>query len=146
MPQERVPQVPGPADTDPRRQSGDISLYKYYFKSVGLFLAVIFFLLTAGVAGLGRMPRKSRRRVVFGYLLWSTSLIRTTDPTSTEIWLRIWTEHGTDKDIWLYFSIYLVFAVASVVQTIVTLAFVPLSLPSALDMGYHDDRSGETLT
>lgn len=39
-----------------------------------------------------------------------------------EVWLRLWTEHGTDRDTPLYFGVYLLFAVATVVLTMVTLA------------------------
>lgn len=60
MPQHSLIEVPGNTYTDPWPESGDISLYKYCFKSVGLFLTAVFLLLTAAVAALGRMPRKSR--------------------------------------------------------------------------------------
>ena len=51
----------GNMHNDLRRQTGDISLYRYYFKSAGLPLTVILVLLIAVAAGLGRMPRESSR-------------------------------------------------------------------------------------
>ncbi|KXX76197.1 Multidrug resistance-associated protein 1, partial [Madurella mycetomatis] len=93
-----------------QRVSGDISLYKYYFKSVGLSLTAIFLLLTAAVAGLGRMP---------------------------QVWLRLWTEHGTNRDTPLYFGVYLLFAGATVVLTMITLAFYFLAFIPASGKRLH---------
>ena len=39
-----------------------------------------------------------------------------------ELWLRVWTEHGTDRGPSLYFGVYLLFAFAIAVQTLITLA------------------------
>ncbi len=39
-----------------------------------------------------------------------------------ELWLRVWTEHGTDRGTSLYFGVYLLFAFAIAVQTLITLA------------------------
>lgn len=45
-------------DADLTRQSGDITLYKFYFKSVAAFMALFWLFLAIIYIGLGKAPRK----------------------------------------------------------------------------------------
>ncbi|KAJ6443435.1 Cyclic peptide transporter [Purpureocillium lavendulum] len=83
----------GPATTSPGKQPstpeltrkiGDMSLYKFYLQSCGVFLFVIWLALAAGYIFSGKLP---------------------------QIWLRIWTEHGTTNHAEVYFGGYLAFGV-----------------------------------
>jgi hypothetical protein len=46
-------------DADLTRQSGDITLYKFYFKSVAAFMVLFWLFLAIIYIGLGKAPRKS---------------------------------------------------------------------------------------
>ncbi|KAK2043559.1 P-loop containing nucleoside triphosphate hydrolase protein [Colletotrichum somersetense] len=71
-----------------QRQSGDFSLYKFYLQSIGPTLTITFVLAAATYIFLGFMPN---------------------------IWLRIWTEHGTnDGSRGAYFGAYLAFCLGTV--------------------------------
>ncbi|KAK1958778.1 ABC multidrug transporter [Colletotrichum sublineola] len=71
-----------------QRQSGDFSLYKFYLGSIGPTLAITFVLAAAAYIFLGFMPN---------------------------IWLRIWTERGTnDGSRGAYFGAYLAFCLGTV--------------------------------
>ncbi|KAI8160337.1 ABC transporter atnG [Colletotrichum sp. SAR 10_70] len=71
-----------------RRQSGDFSLYKFYLRSIGPALTITFILAAATYIFLGFMPN---------------------------IWLRIWTERGTnDGSRGAYFGAYLAFCIGTV--------------------------------
>ncbi|KAI8198964.1 ABC transporter [Colletotrichum sp. SAR 10_65] len=71
-----------------QRQSGDFSLYKFYLRSIGPALTITFILAAATYIFLGFMPN---------------------------IWLRIWTERGTnDGSRGAYFGAYLAFCIGTV--------------------------------
>ncbi|KAL3290877.1 ABC multidrug transporter [Colletotrichum asianum] len=71
-----------------QRQSGDFSLYKFYLRSIGPALTIAFILAAATYIFLGFMPH---------------------------IWLRIWTERGTnDGSRGAYFGAYLAFCIGTV--------------------------------
>ncbi|KAK2756862.1 ABC multidrug transporter [Colletotrichum kahawae] len=71
-----------------QRQSGDFSLYKFYLRSMGPVLTITFILAAATYIFLGFMPN---------------------------IWLRIWTERGTnDGSRGAYFGAYLSFCLGTV--------------------------------
>lgn len=75
-----------------QRQVGDFSLYVFYLRSMGPVLSISFALLALGYIGLGTMPT---------------------------VWLRLWTEHGTDgPDRGGYFGAYLSFCVGTVIFSV----------------------------
>ncbi|KAK1752219.1 ABC multidrug transporter [Echria macrotheca] len=84
------------AQKDLKRQSGDTSLYKYYFQSVGWTATATFFALSVVSAGIIKMP---------------------------QVWLKIWTDHGTNNDTGLYFGIYVMLAAAGTISGAVFLVF-----------------------
>ncbi|KAK0715060.1 P-loop containing nucleoside triphosphate hydrolase protein [Lasiosphaeris hirsuta] len=93
------------------RKGGDSTLYLYYLRSVGLVIAGIFLAGSTTLAGLNRMP---------------------------QVWLRIWTEHGTSNDTALYFGIYIVFGVAGIVCAGFTLGYYFLVfMPSSAKNLHH---------
>lgn len=72
-----------------QRQTGDFSLYRFYLASIGPVLAISFILLAALYISLGTMP---------------------------SVWLRIWTEHGTNaSNRGAYFGVYLIFCIGTVI-------------------------------
>ena len=86
-----------PADDDAwKRQTGDLSLYKFYFKSVGARLAVSFLCLAIGYIFMGRLP---------------------------QIWVRVWTEHGTSTDRSAYAGAYITFCLATVLLSGLAVGF-----------------------
>ena len=70
-----------------QRQTGDFSLYKFYFRSIGAPLAMSFLCLAVGYIFMGKLP---------------------------EIWVRVWTEHGTTTDKGAYAGAYIAFCLATV--------------------------------
>nr|XP_036575809.1 ABC multidrug transporter [Colletotrichum truncatum]KAF6782442.1 ABC multidrug transporter [Colletotrichum truncatum] len=75
-------------DNATQRHSGDFSLYKFYLRSIGPALTITFILAAASYIFLGFMPN---------------------------IWLRIWTERGTnDGNRGDYFGAYLAFCIGTV--------------------------------
>ncbi|KAH8203470.1 hypothetical protein TruAng_002341 [Truncatella angustata] len=83
-------------ESDLARQTGDRSLYKFYLKSVGLPRSLGFLLLAIGYVTVGRMPT---------------------------IWVRIWTEHGTDQDRGAYFGGYISFSISTIILSGVIIWF-----------------------
>jgi ATP-binding cassette subfamily C (CFTR/MRP) protein 1 len=79
-----------------KRQTGDLSLYKFYFKSVGAPLAVSFLCLAVGYIFMGRLP---------------------------QIWVRVWTEHGTMNDHVAYAGAYIAFCLATVLLSGLAVGF-----------------------
>ncbi|OBT93873.2 hypothetical protein VE01_08497 [Pseudogymnoascus verrucosus] len=71
-----------------KRQLGDLSLYKFYLKSVGTLFAVGFVFLAIAYIFISRMP---------------------------QIWLRIWTERGTKTDRGIYSGAYISFCLAAII-------------------------------
>ncbi|KAK0627622.1 P-loop containing nucleoside triphosphate hydrolase protein [Immersiella caudata] len=82
--------------SDLKRQSGDTSLYKYYFQSVGWKITTLFVVFNIICAGTSRMP---------------------------QVWLKIWTDHGTDNDTALYYGIYVGFAILGAAMGLALVAF-----------------------
>ncbi|KAF2995600.1 hypothetical protein E8E14_000809 [Neopestalotiopsis sp. 37M] len=78
------------------RQNGDRSLYKFYLRSTGVPLSLGFLLLATGYIIMGRMPT---------------------------IWVRIWTEHGTNQDRGAYFGGYLSFCIVTIILSGVIIWF-----------------------
>lgn len=96
-----------------QRQAGDFSLYVFYLHSMGPALSVAFALLAVGWIGLGTMPT---------------------------VWLRIWTEHGTDgPDRGAYFGAYLSFCAGTVIFAafVVWLFFVVVIPRSATQLHWQ---------
>ncbi|KZL77916.1 ABC multidrug transporter [Colletotrichum tofieldiae] len=83
------PKAPKSKEKDAsQRQSGDFSLYKFYLQSIGPALAITFILFAATYIFLGFLPN---------------------------IWLRIWTERGTnDGSRGAYFGAYVAFCLGTV--------------------------------
>ncbi|KDN69059.1 hypothetical protein CSUB01_10053 [Colletotrichum sublineola] len=77
-------------DADLTRQSGDITLYKFYFKSVSAFVALFWLFLAIIYIGLGKAP---------------------------QIWLRVWGEQGTNHNSAYYFGAYLALAMSCVIAS-----------------------------
>ena len=52
--------APGPkaSELDMKRKTGDIRVYKYYFRSIGLLYSLTFLLLAAAYIFLGKLPRR----------------------------------------------------------------------------------------
>ncbi|KAE9377881.1 putative ABC multidrug transporter [Stipitochalara longipes BDJ] len=71
-----------------KRQTGDLSLYQFYFKSVGVPLAVSFLCLAIGYIFMGRLP---------------------------QVWVRVWAEHETATDRSAYAGAYIAFCLATVI-------------------------------
>ncbi|KAF8849622.1 putative multidrug resistance protein MDR [Acephala macrosclerotiorum] len=71
-----------------KRQLGDLSLYRFYLKSVGTLFAVVFVFLAIAYIFISRMP---------------------------QIWLRIWTERGTNTDREIYSGAYISFCLAAII-------------------------------
>ncbi|KAK7736159.1 hypothetical protein SLS53_007187 [Cytospora paraplurivora] len=89
------------------RQTGDVSLYKYYLASIGPGLTIPFILLATLYIGFGTMPA---------------------------VWLRIWTERGTDaSDRGVYFGVYWVWCIGTIIFSglVVWLFFVVIIAHSA---------------
>lgn len=78
----------GPKDDPTERQFADWALYKFYFNSVPTHMILIFLVLAVGYIVLGRM---------------------------TAVWIKIWTDHGTDKDTGTYFGIYMAICITTVI-------------------------------
>lgn len=98
----QAPEVQDEAHADLKRQTGDTSLYKYYFQSVGWKLTAIFFAANILCAGIWRMP---------------------------QVWLKVWTDHGTNNDTALYFGIYVGWAVIGAIGGFALFGYVYPSLP-----------------
>ncbi|PGH27295.1 hypothetical protein AJ80_01005 [Polytolypa hystricis UAMH7299] len=88
--------APKPHVIDINRQTGDATVYKYYFNSVGLLRTVIFAILASLYVLLGRLP---------------------------QIFLRIWTEKGTSHKPELYFGLYISSGVATVLISFLSVGY-----------------------
>lgn len=80
--------APKTKDDPTNRQVADWDLYKFYLSSVPTRYILIFVLLGSGYIVVGRMPA---------------------------VWIRFWTEHGTDNDTAAYFSVYAALCVITVI-------------------------------
>ncbi|KAF6835949.1 ABC multidrug transporter [Colletotrichum plurivorum] len=94
---------PSPAeeDADLTRQSGDITLYKFYFKSVSAFMALFWLFLAIVYIGLGKAP---------------------------QIWLRVWGEQGTNHESAYYFGGYVALAMSCVIASAMSVCFFMLKI------------------
>ena len=81
---------------DSERQTGDFRLYKFYLKSVGAPLCIGFLILAVLGVATYKLP---------------------------QVWLRIWTEHGTNADRDFYAGIYSLLAISAVVASAVSMGF-----------------------
>lgn len=85
------------------RQTGDIDCYKIYLKSLGLSVVIITAILVCVSVGIEKMP---------------------------QIWLRLWTENGTNNNKLGYMGGYVAFAIlASFFQLIVIAYFFIVGIP-----------------
>ncbi|KAF9879602.1 ABC multidrug transporter [Colletotrichum karsti] len=92
-----------PVSTNPRvteaeltRQTGDTEVYKLYFRSMGWRMLGPFIFMSVLFVALAKLP---------------------------QIWLRIWTEEGTNERPAMFFGIYLMFALLCLVMNGVSISF-----------------------
>ncbi|XWX01630.1 hypothetical protein V2A60_009658 [Cordyceps javanica] len=85
------------------RQTGDIDCYKIYLKSLGLSVVIVTAILVCVSVGIEKMP---------------------------QIWLRLWTERGTNTNKLSYMGGYVAFAIlASFFQLVVIAYFFIVGIP-----------------
>lgn len=85
------------------RQTGDIDCYKIYLKSLGMSVVVVTAILVCVSVGIEKMP---------------------------QIWLRLWTEKGTNTNRLSYMGGYVAFAIlASFFQLMVIACFFIVGIP-----------------
>ncbi|ETS74059.1 hypothetical protein PFICI_13925 [Pestalotiopsis fici W106-1] len=84
---------------DLKRQTGDISLYTFYFKSVSWFLAVFWLALAILYTGLSKIP---------------------------DVWIRIWAEQGMNNNSGYYFGSYFALSFSSVLASAFSVSFFML--------------------
>lgn len=88
-----------------KRQLGDMSLYKFYLSSVSTLLKAVFLVLAVAYIFGSRMP---------------------------QIWLRIWTERGTESDRGAYGGAYVAFCSAAVIFSgLVVWVFFVIIIPKS---------------
>ncbi|KAI8311183.1 ABC transporter [Colletotrichum sp. SAR11_59] len=83
------------------RQTGDTEVYKLYFSSIGWRMLGPFIFMVVLYVGFTKLP---------------------------QIWLRVWTEEGTNERPAMYFGIYLMFALLYLVMNAVSLSFWMLTV------------------
>ncbi|KAI8249166.1 ABC transporter atnG [Colletotrichum sp. SAR 10_77] len=83
------------------RQTGDTEVYKLYFSSIGWRMLGPFIFMVVLYVGFTKLP---------------------------QIWLRVWTEEGTNERPVMYFGIYLMFALLYLVMNAVSLSFWMLTV------------------
>lgn len=88
------------------RKTGDLKLYTFYLRSVGLLLFIFWLVFAAGYIFSGKVPRTCR--------VTTYSVAICSRRKHTEIWLRIWTENGTTSHTAAYFGGYLGFGLICV--------------------------------
>ncbi|KXH55546.1 hypothetical protein CSAL01_07340 [Colletotrichum salicis] len=88
--------TPGATEDELTRQTGDTECYRMYFNSIGWPILVVFLILNVMFVAFTKMP---------------------------QVWLRIWTEHGTNDRPAMHFGIYVMFGLLCVVLNGVALGF-----------------------
>ncbi|KAK7455438.1 hypothetical protein Landi51_02642 [Colletotrichum acutatum] len=88
--------APGATEAELTRQTGDTECYGMYLNSIGWPILLVFLILNVLFVAFTKMP---------------------------QIWLRIWTEHGTNDRPAMYFGIYVVFGLLCIVLNGVALGF-----------------------
>ncbi|KAJ3962062.1 hypothetical protein N0V92_001239 [Colletotrichum tropicale] len=83
------------------RQTGDTEVYKLYFSSIGWRMLGPFIFMVVLYVGFTKLP---------------------------QVWLRVWTEEGTNERPVMYFGIYLMFALLYLVMNAVSLSFWMLTV------------------
>lgn len=117
----RTIKVEAPVPTNARvteaqltRQTGDTEVYKLYFSSIGWRMLGPFVFMVVLYVGFTKLPRKCPSTM-------QIPIVRLADISITEIWLRVWTEEGTNERPAMYFGIYLMFALLYLVMNAVSL-------------------------
>ncbi|OLN96559.1 Canalicular multispecific organic anion transporter 1-like protein 1 [Colletotrichum chlorophyti] len=93
---ERLTASPRATEAELTRQTGDTECYRLYFSSIGWQILSIFMILVILFVAMTKLP---------------------------QIWLRIWTEHGTNDRPAMNFGIYLMFGLLCIVLNGVALSF-----------------------
>ncbi|KAF4779309.1 hypothetical protein HER10_EVM0002693 [Colletotrichum scovillei] len=88
--------APGTTEAELTRQTGDNECYRMYLNSIGWPIFIMFVILNVLFVAFTKMP---------------------------QIWLRIWTEHGTNDRPAMHFGIYLMFGLLCIVLNGVSLGF-----------------------
>ncbi|OHE99829.1 hypothetical protein CORC01_04965 [Colletotrichum orchidophilum] len=88
--------APGTTEAELTRQTGDTECYRMYCNSIGWPILIVFLILNITFVACTKMP---------------------------QIWLRIWTEHGTNDRPAMHFGIYLLFGLLCIVFNGVALSF-----------------------
>ncbi|KZL80273.1 abc transporter [Colletotrichum incanum] len=91
---DRPATTPRATEAELTRRTGDMDCYRMYFNSIGWPILTVFLFLNVLYVGSGKMP---------------------------QIWLRIWTENGTNDRPAMHFSIYLMFGLLSLLLNGATL-------------------------
>ncbi|TEA15049.1 ABC transporter atnG [Colletotrichum sidae] len=86
----------GPTEAEITRQTGDTEVYRLYFRSIGWRMILPFVVLTFAFVATTKMP---------------------------QVWLRLWTENGTADRPAMYFGIFLMFSLLSIVMNAAALGF-----------------------
>ena len=89
--------------SDPSRQNGDISVYKYYFDTVGMWWCLLFFATLAAFAFFYVFSSKSKQAHT------SNLNIDTNGTVSKAIWLKFWTSNNVNhpnQHLAYYLGIY----------------------------------------
>lgn len=110
--------APGTTEAELTRQTGDNECYRMYLNSIGWPIFIMFVILNVLFVAFTKMPRK--------YFCFHSSLVSyerscIANPVLVEIWLRIWTEHGTNDRPAMHFGIYLMFGLLCIVLNGVSL-------------------------
>ncbi|GKT96370.1 LOW QUALITY PROTEIN: ABC transporter [Colletotrichum tofieldiae] len=102
---DRPAVTPQATEAELTRRTGDMDCYRMYFNSMGWPILTVFLFLNVLYVGFGKMP---------------------------QIWLRIWTENGTNDRPAMHFGIYLMFGLLSLLLNGVTLSIDDVSLARVL--------------
>lgn len=113
-----LPPVPAPKSEqeklDLKRKTGDMSLYAYYFRSIGWIRGVAFLGLAIVYIFLGKFPRKSSPSEYDSCTLTETK----------EIWLEMWIGAGTSARPVMYISVYVALAAGCTVAAFLSMGSV----------------------
>ncbi|KAK1493023.1 hypothetical protein CTAM01_09650 [Colletotrichum tamarilloi] len=88
--------APGGTEAELTRQTGDTECYRMYLNSIGWPILIVFLILNILFVAFTKMP---------------------------QIWLRIWTEHGTNDRPAMHFGIYVMFGLLCIVLNGASLGF-----------------------
>ncbi|KAJ3938533.1 uncharacterized protein N0V96_011260 [Colletotrichum fioriniae] len=107
----------GATEAELTRQTGDTECYRMYLNSIGWPILIVFLILNVLFVAFTKMP---------------------------QIWLRIWTEHGTNDRPAMHFGIYVMFGLICIVLNGVALG-APLYFFTTTDSGVTLNRFSQDM-